>query len=169
MDIGIGIITFILGCLVGWFTNHWYSVNMRRPSLRHSGGGSGIDFEGSGYHFESVSVENQLRYLTLGLPETIIFGKRLRTSFGNQIVERDPAGQCIANLFDESSKHICQLFWKVGEKVCGTVEIRSGESAHLMLFVRKEDGSNTYFAYRPTSQSNLAPTILNVPRFNSTM
>src|SRR5437660_1501648 len=66
-------------------------------------------------------------------------------------------------------RRICQLFWKVGEKVSGTIEIRSGESAHLMLFVRKEDGSNTYFAYQPTSQSNLAPTILNVPRFNGTM
>jgi hypothetical protein len=142
---------------------------MRRPSLGLNGSGGGSDFEGSGYQYVVVSVENQLRHLTLRLPETIILGKRLKTSFGNQIVERDPARQCIANLLDESNKPICRLWWKDGEKLSEIVEIRSGESTHLILFVRKEDGSNKYFAYQPTSQSNLAPKISKVPNFNNTM
>jgi hypothetical protein len=162
------IVTFLLGCLAGWFTNHWYSVNMRHPSLRQSGSGGGINFDGSGYRYVSVSLQNELRQLALILPETVIFGKRLKTRFGNQIVERDPARQCRARLLEESGRHICHLWWMDGQKTAETVEIKSGESSNLILFLRSNN-TGQYFVYQPTSNTDLTPKTHDVPTFNKTM
>lgn len=104
------ILTFILGCLVGWFTNHWYSVLMKRPSLILSGGGGSSNFLGSGFHSTNLTIQNELRKLGISLPETVILGKQLRTDFGGQIVERETACQCRAQLLETSGKYICHLW-----------------------------------------------------------
>src|SRR6202044_1569461 len=97
----LSIVTFILGCLVGWTVNHYYSVVVRRPLLVSSGGGGGSSIGGAPFHFVHISVRNELRRLGLHLPPTVILGKALRTDFGNQLLDRDPARQCTAQLFSE--------------------------------------------------------------------
>ena len=115
------ILFFVLGCLVGWFTNHWYSVVMRRPSLRQTGGGGGSSFSASSYPYVSASISNELRQLGLQLPETKILRKPIKTTFGNHIIEREPARQCQARLLEESGNLICHLWWLDGQKISHTV------------------------------------------------
>lgn len=153
--------------LLGWLANHWYSVNMRRPSLRKSGTGGGSNLSGTGYHFVNISITNELRRLTLSLPETTILGKRIPTSFGNQVIERDPARQCKARLLEKSGKHICYLWWQNGNTVTDEIEIKSGESVNLILFVRR-DNEKKYFVYNPISSSDVNPKTSGIPTFNKT-
>ena len=159
-------LTFILGCLVGWFTNHWYSVNLKEPQLSQNGGGGGSSIFGTKFHFSHLTIRNELRTLVIKLPETVLLGKRLKTRFGNQIVERNPARECRAQLLDESGKHICHLYWLDNNKILDKVDIESGKSASLLLFVRKEEDSEKFYVYQPTSQSDLAPKVTKVPNFN---
>ena len=144
------IITFLLGCLMGWFTNHWYAVVMKQPSLVRSGGGSGSSLFGSGYYYVSLTIQNELRRLGISFPETVILGKTIKTDFGGRLIERDPAVDCRAQLLETSEQPICHLWWLDGQKVTEAVDIKSGESVHLIVFLRRENDS-TYFAYQPTS------------------
>lgn len=169
MDIMISIITFIIGCLIGWFINHWYSVVMRRPSLRQSGSGTGSNFRNSGYHYNHITISNELRTFTLKIPETVILGKRIKTHFGNQIVEREPATQCTARLLEKSGKYICHLWWTKGNDITPTTEISSGNSTSLLLFLRREDNENKYFVYQPKSQTDFSPKTSRLPTFTKTM
>jgi hypothetical protein len=164
------IVFFILGCLAGWITNHWYSVNLRQPSLRINGGGNGSNFQGSGHPYTNITVENELRYLRIQLPITIIVGrKQLKTHFGNQVVERESAQQCIARLLDKSGRHICQLWWLIDTKVDSITEIKSGKSVNLLLFIKGKNNAKEYYAYQPISSSNIEPKISGTPKFNKTM
>lgn len=158
--------TFVLGCLVGWFTNHWYAVNLKQPKLSQSGSGSGSNFLGTGFHFYHLAVKNELRFLTFKIPETVILGKRLRTRFGSQIIERDTASECRAQLLDESEKHICHLYWLDNNNILDTVGIECDKSANLLLFVRKDESSEKFYVYQPTSSSNLTPKTVKVPHFD---
>jgi hypothetical protein len=166
MDIIISLSTFVFGCIVGWYSNHWYSVNMREAKLSQNGGGGGSGIFGTSFHSSYISIQNELRWLGVNLPETIIFGKRLKTRFGGQIVERNPARECRAQILDESGKHICNLFWIENNKIFDTVDIKSGKSANLLLFIRKADGSAKFYVYQPTSQSDLTPKTIKVPSFS---
>jgi hypothetical protein len=148
------ILTFLLGCLVGWFTNHWYSVVMRRPSLRQSGGGGGSSLFGSGFRYVSLGFQNELRRLGVSLPETVILGKSVKTDFGGQVVEREPARQCRARLMEESGRYICTLWWCDGQKPAETVDIKSGESASLIIFLKSNTDPGQYFSYQPTSNKH---------------
>jgi hypothetical protein len=66
------ILFFLLGCLIGWLTNHWYSVVLRQPHLVHNGGGGGGPILNSGYRYIGITVDNELRRLGISLPETVI-------------------------------------------------------------------------------------------------
>ncbi|MDD5015357.1 MAG: hypothetical protein PHW73_09740 [Atribacterota bacterium] len=166
MEVILSISTFLLGCLVGWFTNHWYSINLKEPQLSQNGGGGGSSMFSTKFHYSHITIRNELRMLAIKLPETVLLGKRLKTRFGDQIVERNPAKECRAQLLDESGKHICHLYWLKNNKILDTVDIESGKSANLLLFVRKEEDSSKFYVYQPTSQSNLAPKVAKVPNFS---
>lgn len=158
------LITFFAGILVGWFITHYYSVNMKMPQLRQNGGGSDRSF-GLDSRTVYITIENELRHLGIRLPVTIILGKPIRTIFGNQIIERNIARRCTANLFDENSKFICQLWWRHGKEILPYVDINSGETSSLIVFMNNK-GAEEYFPYQPTSQSDFKPLILKVPKFN---
>lgn len=164
MNVIISTVTFLIGIAVGWFTNHWYSVNMKIPQLRINGGGGDRSL-GTDFRSNNITIENELRYLGIRLPETVILGKRIKTYFGNQIVERNIARKCIANLLDDNSKFICQLWWKQGKEIVSCVDINSGDTASLIVFVNKENEEG-YFPYQPTSQSDFTPLTVKVPKFN---
>lgn len=166
MDLIITLLTFIFGIFIGWFTNHWYSVNLKQPELCRSGSGSGSNFLDSGFRYTHLSIKNELRSLAIRLPETIILGKRLKTHFGNQIIERDPARKCRAHLLDESGKHICPLYWLSDNSVLDTVDIQSGESVSLLTFVRESKNLKKFYVYQRKSQSDLTPQTTEVPNFN---
>ncbi len=161
----LSMLNFFLGCLIGWLTNHWYSVNLKQPLLKQSGGGGGSNIFGVNLHYSCVNIQNELRQLSISFPETILLGKRLKTSFGNQIIERDNASECRAQLLDEFGKHICHLFWLDNNKVLETVDIKSGKTAKLILFIRKEN-EEKFYVYEPTSPSDLTPKVTKVPNFN---
>lgn len=165
METILSILTFLLGCLVGWFTNHWYSINLKEPQLNQNGNGSGSSIFGTNFHHSHVSIQNELRLLSIKLPDTLLLGKRLKTRFGNQIIERNVARECRVQLLDESSKHICHLYWFEDNKALESVDIKSGKSASLLLFVRKED-ERKFYVYEPTSLSDLTPKVVKVPNFN---
>lgn len=167
-DLLLTLVTFVAGCLVGWFTNHWYAVRIRMPSLKITGSGAGVDPNRSGYFCTNISVTNEPRALMLRLPEIVILGKRLRREFGSQIIDRDPARQCQARLLDMSREHVCHLWWSNGTNVSSELEIQSGEHVNILVFVRKDDDSGEYFVYEPTSQSDFAPKTSNVARFDTT-
>lgn len=165
----LGLLTgSILGAILGWWTNHWYSVNLTMPRLRISGGGGGRSPLDLGFRSVHISVENELRHLSVRIPTTIILGKPLKTYFGNQIIERDTARKCTASLLDENGKHICQLWWSQGKEIIPSVDILSGEKANIIVFFNKND-SDSYFPYQPNSQSDPVPKITNVPKFDKTM
>jgi hypothetical protein len=166
MDKIISLSTFILGCFAGWYSNHWYSVNLKEAKLSQNGSGGGSSIFGTNFHSSYISIQNELRWLGVNLPETVIFGKRLKTRFGGQIVERNPARECRAQLLDESGKHICHLFWMESNKILDVLDIKSGKSANLLLFIRRDDGSREFYVYQPTSQSDLTPKTVKVPSFN---
>jgi hypothetical protein len=63
---------------------------------------------------------------------------------------------------------ICPLWWTNGDKISTTIDIKSGKQANIIVFVRREN-SDTYFAYQPTSDTDLTPKITGVPKFNKTM
>lgn len=161
----MNIILFILGCVVGWFTNHWYSVNLKQPELKQSGSGGGSNLLGTGFHYSNLSIRNELRSLAIKFPETVILGIRLKTRFGDQVVERDPARECRAYLLDESGKHICQLFWLIDNNVQDTVDIQSGKSANLLMFVREDKNPKRFYVYQRKSQSDLTPQTNKIPNF----
>lgn len=165
MDIAFSVSIFILGCLVGWYTNHWYSINLKEPHLNQRSSGGGSSLLGTNFHFAYASIHNELRSLAINLPETVLFGKKLKTRFGSQIVERNPARECRAQLLDASGKHICHLYWLENNKIFDKLDIKSGKSANLLLFVRRDDGSEKFYIYQPTSQSDLTPKVVKVPSF----
>lgn len=165
----ISIVTFILGCLVGWFCNHWYSVVMKRPELAVNGSGSSSSLYNSNYSSVTVSVTNHLRALAIVLPETVVLGKRFKTHFGAHVIDRDPAQQCRAALLDESGEHISHLWWNNAGKVTEIITIKSGESANLLLFIREASNTERYFAYQPRSQADPTPKISGTPEFKTTM
>lgn len=166
MEIILSVSTFVLGCLVGWYTNHWYSINLKEPQLSQNGNGDGSSIFGTNFHYTSVSIQNELRLLSVKLPETILLGKRLKTRFGNQIIERNTARECRAQLLDEFGKHICHLYWLENNIITQSVDIESGKSASLLLFVRKEDEPEKFYVYEPSSISDFTPKIMKVPHFN---
>lgn len=167
IDVVISIITFLLGTVFGWFINHWYSVNMTMPMLKTNGGGSDRSL-GSDFRSVHISIENELRHLGIRVPTTIILGKQLKTYFGNQVVERDTARKCTASLLDEDGKFISQLWWRQGREITPAADIKSGEQASMIVFVSKE-GEEGYFPYQPISQSDFAPRITKIPRFDIAM
>lgn len=167
MEIILSVSTFLLGCLVGWFTNHWYSINLKEPQLSQKGSGCGFGIFGTNFHYSHVSIQNELRLLSIKLPDTILLGKKLKTSFGNQIIERNTARECRAQLLNEyGNKHICHLYWLENNKILESVDIKSGKSASLVLFVRKEGEQEKFYIYEPTSSSDLIPKVIKVPNFN---
>ena len=113
-----------------------------------------------------VAVGVLVFLVRIKLPETVLLGKRFKTHFGNQIVERTIARECRAQLLDESGKHICHLYWLESNKILDSVDIKSGKSASLILFVRKEEKQEKFYVYQPTSQSDLTPKVVKVPNFN---
>lgn len=162
------ILFFLLGCLFGWFTNHWYSVNMKRPNLVKNGEGHGSSFFGSGYSFVTVNIQNELRRFGVTLPKTVILGKSVKTDFGGLIIERDTARQCRATLLEKTGEQIQELFWFDGEKAYEIIDIKSGETAHLVIFVRKEN-VNQYLVYHPVSGTDFTPRTVNIPKFDKSM
>lgn len=133
------------------------------------GGGGGSSLFNSGFRYVSLGFQNELRRLGIILPETVILGKALRTDFGGQVIEREPARQCRARLMDESGMYICSLWWFDGQKPAEMVDIKSGESANLIVFVRNEKDSNQYFTYQPTSNLDPTPRTSGIPKFDKTM
>ncbi len=163
------IITFLLGCFFTWFVTHLYSVNITMPKLNIGGTGGGTSPFGPGFRIGRISVKNELSQLGLRIPTTIILGKPIKTYFGNQVVERKIASRCTASLLDENHKNISQLWWESGKEVISSVDIKSGEQANLVAFVREENDSENYYPYQPVSQSDTTPKIIHVPKFNKTM
>ena len=58
--------------------------------------------------------------------------------------------------------------WFDGTNVNHTIEIKSGESANLILFL-KRDNIPQYFAYEPTSNTDPTPKTSDIPRFDKTI
>jgi hypothetical protein len=163
------ILFFLLGCLVGWFTNHWYSVGMRQPKLIQNGGGSGSSLFGSGYRYVSIGIQNELRRLGVSLPETVILGKAIRTNFGGQVIEREPARQCRARLLERTGEYIYELWWYDGEKASEIIDIKSGETANLIVFAKRANDPNQYLVYQPISGVDFSPRTSGIPKFDKTM
>lgn len=134
----ISIINLIAGGLIGVVGNHFYSVNLRQPKLGYSGSGANSNFYDTGFSSATISVQNELRHLSVKFPPIIILGKRIKTQIGNQTTERDVAKKCAAHLYDENGKLITRLYWLSNNKPLYEVDINSGESASLMTFVRKK-------------------------------
>ncbi|HLF90082.1 MAG TPA: hypothetical protein VI451_14130 [Anaerolineales bacterium] len=137
--------------------------------MRQTGGGGGSSLFGSGYRYASAGIQNELRLLGVNLPETVILGKAIRTNFGSQVVERDPARQCRARLMDESGGYVCPLWWFAGPKAAETVDIKSGELASLILFIRNDSIPSQYFGYQANSNSDPSPRTSGIPKFDRTM
>jgi hypothetical protein len=161
------IIYFIAGGLIGWVTNHWYAVSLRRPRLRI--GGSGLSFLQTGLAYRTIGIENELRYFGINLPPTMILGKHIKTRFGNHVLERDSARRCRARLLDKSKTPICSLYWNLSNNILSEVDIKSGESANLMLFIRDKQGEEEYYAYQPISNTDFTPKLIKSPKFKDTM
>jgi hypothetical protein len=140
---------------------------MRRPTLRQNGGGSSLF--GSSYRYVSLGFQNELRRLGISLPETVILGKAVKTDFGSQVIEREPARQCRARLLDETGRYICPLWWFDGQKPAETVDIKSGESASLIIFLKSNTDPSQYLSYQPTSNTDPTPRTSEVPKFDKAM
>ncbi len=169
MEIILSISTFLLGCLVGWFINHWYSINLKEPQLSQNGSGGGSSIFGTNFHYSQVSIQNELRLLSIKLPDTVLLGKKIKTRFGNQILERNIARECRAQLLDESGKHVCHLYWLKENNILESIDIKSGKSENLLIFVRKDDEQEKFYVYEPSSSSDLTPKVTRVPNFSESI
>ena len=162
-------LTFISGCLLGWLTNHWYAVNLRRPQLStNGGGGGGVDLNGSGYRFVSISIENNLRHIGFTLPRTVILGRRIKTRFGRQLIARDPALSCAVNLLDEHGVYLTQLWWTSSTRSTLSQDIICGKPVTVIPFVRNQTDPSQYYVYRPMSPRDSSPNTAEVAHFNKT-
>jgi hypothetical protein len=71
------------------------------------------------------------------------------------IVERSPARECRAYLYDkETQQFISQLWWQLPDgSVADVVTISSGERAEVLVFARLDSEKLKYFVYRPNHDS----------------
>jgi hypothetical protein len=162
VQIALPIVTLVLGVVLG----AWYTVYLRRPTLKITGGGSGGG-PGPGHLRNHVRVINRPGLLGIRLGETILLGGRLHGHVEKGLtVDRNPANQCIANILDkESGRQVAPLMWRTSDANRPwqrIVTLNSGEEVDLMLFARLENEPSKYFVFEPADvSSEAAPRIPN--------
>lgn len=138
----IDVPSLVPGALVGTLVSTWYHFFLHRPKLQVCGSGSG-----STTH---IDLWNEPGLFGLILPETTILGRVIhgRKEFGH-VVERNPANQCRAWLYDkESNRAIRPLWWRTSDgNFTQEVSIKSGEQVSLMVFARLAEEKRKYFVY----------------------
>ncbi len=156
MEQGIlAVVSLLLGAALG----AWYTVYLRRPTLKVTGSGGGGG-PGPGHHQNQIEIMNQPGLLGIRFGATIIFGKRLHGPVERGLtVDRNPANECRASLYDKKTgKHVAMLWWRSSHDPAPplhpTVTLQSGQSATLMLFARLDDEPTKYFVFAPDPTSS---------------
>jgi hypothetical protein len=171
LDIGL----FVAGSVVGGATHYWFEVLLRQPKLRASGSSGGRMGE---YWGTARSVTNDVRQLSfhVGLPRSMILGRKLRVEFGRRAVVRERARECRAMLVDDSGVNVCTLWWQQQEgQLVDACDIACGDTVSLRTFVWRPQGPAThnradeYFAYQPMPGPIFEPRVDSAPRFTESM
>jgi hypothetical protein len=159
MNVGLPILTGVLGAILGAFLGLFLGAYTKRPKLVVNGSGSG----GRRNH---ISIQNQPGMLGFNIKPTMILGKRIHRGLQKGIsIDRAPARECRAWMIDKlTGENIGGLWWRSQtnpDRMQQTVTIESGETFSLMLFARTED-SSAYFAYQPQGETNHDPVLPSV-------
>jgi len=143
-----------------------------RPKLKVIGGGSSTEM---GYSTNTIRIRNVPNLLGIKFQETVIFGKKIHgdKEIGLDI-DRNPASECIAYLYDKKANQIIStLLWATNDDPNSREQIitlKNGESADLIIFSRLLNEPLKYFVYQPESTENNRPRIPDDEiKFNSTM
>lgn len=134
---------------------------VRRPTLQVTGGGGGGGE--TSFYGNRITISNSPGLLGLKFHETTILGIHVHRHIEiGLVVDRSPAHQCRAWLYDiETNDVIKQLWWQTSDgKMTQEVTLKSGESAGLMVFARLGNEKQKYFVYqldRPDSTKPLVP------------
>jgi hypothetical protein len=75
------------------------------------------------------------------------------------VVDRNPAHQCRAWLYDKETDHaIKPLWWRTSDrKMTQEITLKSGEFADLMLFARFGNETRKYFVYQLSRPDSTEP------------
>ena len=75
--------------------------------------------------------------------------------WGLPIERKDAGSRCRAWIYDKETKQsIKPLWWQTDDgKVALEITLRSGESAHLMVFARLQSEPGAYFIYQPVGNT----------------
>ena len=117
----------------------------RREGARGGGGPH------HGYQQQHINIRNSPGLVGFKLRKTVIFGKYIHDQIEVGLpVDRSPAYECHASLYDKATKqHIAPLWWRTRDgTMTRSVTLKSGESATLMLFAREHNDRRKYFAYQ---------------------
>lgn len=170
IDLPSLIIGAALGAAFGALTSTWHSYYVRRPKLQVTGGGGGGGPHS--LHTRHITIRNSPGLLGLKLPETTILGIHIHRNIEmGLVVDRNPAHQCRALLYDKETNHpIKPLWWRTSDgKMTQEVTLKSGEQASLMLFARLGDEPRKYFVYQlDSSESNESRVPDDEDKFDTT-
>lgn len=147
--------SLIVGAVLGTIASTWYSFYLKRPVLKvvGSGGGGG---PGKG-HRNSLNISNVPGHFGINVQPSTIFGLQLHGSFQyGLVVDRNPANECSAHLYDkQSGQPIKPLWWRLPDgSYARQTTIESGKQATLMLFARSHDEPLKYFPFQPANSTN---------------
>jgi len=152
--LALNLITFVVGLVLGAFLGVFVNEYLRRPQLRPGLGGSGPGFA-------SLSITNTLGHVGIYIGQTTILGRDI--TYGRDLgrrIERYPARCNSPSIMDADNPDggavgLCFGQPGVGEPET-SAEIRSGESANLVLFgVRAND--KQVFLFQPGPNWEPAP------------
>ncbi len=154
-------LSLILGGVVGAIFSTWMTFYVTRPVLKlvgSSGGG------GPSYKCSAARIMNVSGFIGIRIRETVIFGWSVHNQFESGLsLDRQPARQCQATLFDKKSSSVAApLFWRLAKnpnEYLSVVDIGPNEQVDLMLFCGTGNQPKKYFPFRPKNKNCNDPII----------
>jgi hypothetical protein len=153
----MAILLVVAGAILGVLLDRIYTAIASRPKFGFNGGGGG----GGGNppsRYGYVTITNPEAFVGLRLRETVIFGRRIHGAISmGWTIERRTARGLMGVLTDPKTGHdIAGLTWFGPDGTSQQIDLRSGDSCNLCMFVGWDDIPDRYYIYSP--QQDLTPT-----------